>query len=350
MGRARNARNLSNYLAVLVCCAMWVVFGSTVLESARKHDFLNLYTGGALAREGNFRSLHSPDLQLKQERVFVPELKPLVPFVRPHLYALLLAPLSFIPFRLAFWVWLGLQSAVLVACWIWADRKWGSDALVFGAVFLPTALGIAHGQDCVLLLAVLILSFRFAERGWDLAAGLALGLGLIKFHLFLLWPLVLLLQKRWRMLAGWCGAGGAIAGAGLVLGGVEGSLNYIRLLGNPNLDRLNPSAELTISVHGLALNLAGGNLIVRAGLMVAVVVLVVYGARNAPLWRTYAMAASGSLLVPPHVYGYDAGLLLLPLWLAIFQSEQRLTRITATVLITPIPFVMSSAGAPGSGA
>lgn len=350
MSRPGAGTNLSNYLAVVVCCAMWIAFGSIVVESARQHDFLNLYTGGTLAREGNFRLLYSPEVQLARERVLVPSLKLLVPFVRPHLYAVLLEPLSWIPFGPAFWFWVGLQAAVLVGCWLWAGRQWGTDALVFGAVFLPTALGIAHGQDCVLLLAISILSYRFAEQKRDLAAGLILGAGLIKFHLFLLWPLVMLVQKRWRMLSGWCSTAGILAGASLLLGGRDGLAGYFRLLTNPHLERLNPSAELTICVHGLALNLAGGNMGLRAVLVAAVVVLVVVGVRGAPLWRTWAIAATGSLLVPPHVYGYDAGLLLLPLWLAVFESRQRFTRIAATVLITPLPFLMGLAGPPWAAA
>ena len=65
------------------------------------------------------------------------------------------------------------------------------------------------------------------------------------------------------------------------------------------------------------------NLVVR-GLLVGVVILLVAAACwRAPLWQWIAAASAGSLLVAPHVYGYDAGLLLLSIWLAIFMSTEQ---------------------------
>ena len=63
-----------------------------------------------------------------------------------------------------------------------------------------------------------------------------------------------------------------------------------------------------------------------------------------------AAVCAGSLLVPPHVYGYDAGLLLLSIWLAIFMSARKWTRIAALLICTPIPFLMNLAGTPWSAA
>ncbi|MGH9546380.1 MAG: glycosyltransferase family 87 protein, partial [Terriglobales bacterium] len=135
-----------------------------VVESSRKHDFLNLYAGASLALDGNFQRLHDPAVQLERERRFVPDLDALVPFVRPPFYAAVLAPLALIPFRLAFWIWLAAQTALLITCWVWASRRWAPDAIIFGALFLPTGLGIAHGQDCVEMLAILIASYALLER------------------------------------------------------------------------------------------------------------------------------------------------------------------------------------------
>jgi hypothetical protein len=68
--------------------------------------------------------------------------------------------------------------------------------------------------------------------------------------------------------------------------------------------------------------------------------------RNAPLWRFFAGWTAASLLVAPHVFGYDAALLLLPLWLAIFYSKNSLVRFSAVFLVTPIPFAGSLMGSP----
>ena len=341
---------LQTWAAVLAFCLTWVALGSIIVPGARKHDFLNLYTGASLALEGDFAHLHSPQVQLDRERQFVPSLPTLVPFVRPPFYALLLAPLALFPFGLAFWIWLAAQCALLFGCWAWALSRWGPDALIFGALYLPTALGIASGQDCVVMLAILIATYALSDKGKHFASGAVLGLGLIKFHLFLLWPLALLIQKRWRMALGACAAVAAESLVSLWLSGTSGIAEYFQLLRNKNIERLSPSPELMINVHGLAIHLRMDNLVVRGLLVGVVVLLVAVASRRAPLWQWMAAASAGSLLVPPHVYGYDASLLLLSIWLAIFMSPSKWTRLAATLICTPIPFLMNLAGTPWAAA
>jgi hypothetical protein len=337
---------LQTWAAVAGFCLLWTALGSVIAPSARRHDFLNLYTGASLALEGNFAHMHSPAVQLERERRFVPGLDALVPFVRPPFYALILAPLALLPFGPAFWVWIGLQSTLLFGCWAWAFRRWGSDALIFGALYLPTALGIVSGQDCVLMLVIAIATYAFAETGNPWASGAALGLGLIKFHLFLLWPLAILIQRRWRMLFGALAAVAAELLLSLWLAGTGGLLEYYRLLRNKDIQLLNISPDLMINVHGLALNFGSDSPWFRGLLVAIVVVLVSAACWRAPLWRWIAAASAGSLLVPPHVYGYDAALLLLSLWLAIFVCVDKSTRFAATLLCTPIPFLMNLAPHP----
>jgi hypothetical protein len=337
-------------LAVLAFCAFWIMLGSIVVPGARMHDFLNLYTGASLARDGNFAAMHAPEVQLEREREYAPQLPELVPFVRPPFYALLLTPLAWLPFGAAFWAWLGTQAAVLVGTWAWAFRRWGADALLFGSMYLPTALGIAHGQDCALILAVVLGVYALANRGQHFLSGLMLGVGLIKFHLFLLWPVMLLIQRRWRMLAGACAAVTVELLISLLLAGPSGMVKYVALLRMSDLRHLSPSPELMINVRSIALNLFADNIAVSGLLTAIAVFLTVAACWGAPLWRAVAAASAGSLLVAPHVYGYDAGLLLVGLWLAMFESNTPGPRILATVLITPLPMLLALAGAPWSAA
>jgi Glycosyltransferase family 87 len=326
-------------LAVLAFCAFWTMLGSILVPGARLHDFLNLYTGASLARDGVFAAMHVPEVQLQREQEYAPQLPELVPFVRPPFYALLLTPLAWLPFGIAFWAWLGLQAAVLAGTWVWAFRRWGADALIFGSMYLPTALGIAHGQDCVLMLAIVVGAYALAHRGRHFLSGLILGAGLIKFHLFILWPL-----------AGACAAVVVEVLVSLALAGPAGMAKYFALLGMSGLRHLSPSPELMINVGSLALNVGAGNIAVRALLTAGAVLLTAAACWRAPLWRAVAAASAGSLLVAPHVYGYDAGLLLAGLWLAMFESRERAPRITATVLLTPIPFLLDLAGSPWAAA
>jgi hypothetical protein len=96
------------------------------------------------------------------------------------------------------------------------------------------------------------------------------------------------------------------------------------------------------------------NIAVTGLLTLAAVILTAAACWRAPLWRAIAAASAGSLLVAPHVYGYDAGLLLVGLWLAVFesgtQSGSQAPRIAATILLTPIPMLLSLAGSPWAAA
>jgi len=342
-------------LAVLAFCAFWILLGSLVVPGARQHDFLSFYTGASLARDGTFKygtfkDMYAPDVQLERQREYA-QLPDLVPYIRPPFYALFLTPLAWLPFGAAFWAWLGIQTAVLLGAWAWAFRRWGTDALIFGSMYLPTALGIAHAQDCVLMLAIVGGVYWLARREKHFLSGVILGAGLIKFHLFLLWPLAVLIQRRWRMLAGACAAALVELLVSLLLVGPSGLMQYAALLRMPDLRQLNPSPELMINVRSLALNLGMDNLMVTGMLTAVVAILTVAACWRAPLWRVVAAASAGSLLVAPHVYGYDAALLLAGLWLAMFEpGGTRGARITATVLLTPVPLLLGLAGSPWAAA
>ena len=202
----------------------------------------------------------------------------------------------------------------------------------------------------MLILWIVLGGYALAQRGQNFLSGVVLGTGLIKFHLFLLWPVMLLIQRRWRMLAGACAAVTAEVLISLLLAGPRGIAKYVALLRMSDLRHLNPSPELMVNARSIALNLGVDNIAVTGLLTLAAVILTAAACWRAPLWRAIAAASAGSLLVAPHVYGYDAGLLLVGLWLAVFESGTRSPRIAATILLTPIPMLLSLAGSPWAAA
>ncbi len=319
------------------------MLGSTMLPMARSADFLNFYAGASLVKQGRIAELHTVQT-IKVVKGRVPEAKAL--FVRPAFYAALLAPLAFLRQDRAFDVWVISQALLLLLCWLWAWRRFGPDALVFAALSLPAPLGIASAQDCVLLLAAFIASYELAERKRWAASGAALALLLVKFHLILLWPVALLVQKRWRMLAGFCGMAALEFVSCWLLGGTALIRSYVKMLGDKHLEILSPSPQLMISYEGLAANLGIASPAFKLLLIASIVALFVWTVREAPLWRMFAVTAVASELIVPHVYGYDTTLLLLPIWLTIFHSSQPSSRIAATLMATPLPFLFALADKP----
>ncbi len=341
----REMARISWPLAALVAglCVLWAMLGSFMLPMARSADFLNFYAGASLVEQGRIAELHTVQT-LKVVKGRVPEAKAL--FVRPAFYAALLAPLAWLRQDLAFDVWVASQALLLVLCWLWGWRRFGPDALVFAALSLPAPLGIASAQDCVLLLAVFIASYELAERKHWGASGAALALLLIKFHLILLWPVALVMQKRWKMLAGFCGMAAVEVMSCWLLGGTALIRSYIKMLGDKQLEILSPSPQLMISYEGFAANLGIASPALSFLLIASIVAVFVWTVREAPLWRMFAVTAVASELIVPHVYGYDATLLLLPIWLTIFNSKQPVSKIAATLMATPLPFLFALADKP----
>jgi hypothetical protein len=334
------------WIVLVILAVFWFALGSRIVPQAKQHDFLNLYSGGTLAARGSLRQIYQPEVQLATERGLVPGLPELVPFVRPPFYALALGAFAEIPYSRAFAVWLGLQIAVYVALLAWAKSRWGPQALLFGAMFLPAALGIASGQDCVFMLAIIVGVIALEGRGREAAAGAVLALGLIKFHLFVAWPVILLVQKRWRMLAG---AAAVTAGEILLswlLVGSSGLADYVSLLGNQGIARLSPSRELMINVQALTLNLGEDNAYLRLLLVLSVMSLAVMVSLRAPFRSAVVAATTASILVSPHVYGYDAALLLPSFCLVLFETRATLPRLLAVFLCSPIPYLLNLAAFP----
>ena len=330
---------------VVVLSIFWIVQGAVTYQRARRHDFLSFYTGATLIRQGQAEQLYDLDAQRPIQRALAPANEDVIPFIRPSYYALVLAPLSFLPFGAAFWVWVGFQAVLLLLCWAWAGRCFGWDAMIFGAIYFPTAAGIINAQDCVFLLALAIGAFLLAERKRDFWSGAVLGLGLIKFHLFFLLPLVVLIQRRFRIFAGYCLTGLVALVIFLVLGGFAGMEKYVTLISQP-VWRSFWAPERMINIQSVAANLGADSAWAPVLLIGVVVLVTIVGAWHAELWRWLSAALLGSVLITPHAYAYDAAILLLPVWLVLFRSDNPALRIIAATLAVPLPFLSLLLGPP----
>jgi hypothetical protein len=315
------------------------MLGWGVVPVARDHDFLNLYVGGTLASDGRFAELYDQETQLQLERELVPTTPELIPFVRPHFYALVLSPLSLFSLNTGMWIWIILQTGVLIACWVWAVRSFGADALILGALYIPTARGIAHGQDGVFMLAIAIAAYRLASQGRDGPAGAVAALALMKFHLTFLMPVGMILQRRWRMLGSFCAAAGALVVVSALTGGPAGMIQYVELLRAKDLRRLSPSPDLMINIYSVTANFGIDQPALSAALAAFVVVLIGLATWRAPLWRFWSAGLIGSILVGPHVFGYDAAILLLAIWLVMFRAGASRSRWIAAFFATPVGFI-----------
>jgi alpha-1,2-mannosyltransferase len=348
MAAPTNTRRLSSWGAVVLMVAFWSVLAPSLIRSAWHDDFLCWYIGAKLAWSGDFHHMYDPAVQWSVQQKVLPEEPILSVFPRPPFFAALVAPLSALSYRNAFIVWLAIQIALLVTCFFWAWRKFGDDALVWGALSGPAFFGIACGQDTSLLLALALAGYVLADRGQDRLAGVVWGLMLIKFNLVLALPLAMLATRRWRMLQGFSLVASAFAAFSALVLGSDGLRLYFQMLSSSAFPKLNPTPGLMINLQSLAAHLGINGAAFFAPATIAVLALGWVALRPAPLWRWLSVALVVSLLVAPHVFAYNGALLLLPTWLAIFLSPFRWTRIAVVVYTLPLLFLLRLFGEHGA--
>jgi hypothetical protein len=308
-------------------------------------DFVAFYTGAVIAWHGDFRNLHNVPRETQIQRAAAPSRQFPVEFVRPHVYAAILAPLALFSLRGAFVAWLLAHTGVLLACWWWAWRRFGSDAVPLLALFPAAIMSYAYGQDVVLFLGLFVLSYALFERDRPMLSGFVLGLAFIKPHLLLLLVVAPLLQRRWRMLAGLAIGGALEAGISLALGGFEGAMNYVRFL-QSRQDNLSTRPERMMNVYGIGHTLGIQSSLLNITLAAAVLACFVIICRRGAGWHAFAAGIAGTLLIAPHTYLYDSTLALLPALLIVFQASGIFARAAAAAYCTPLPSLLQLADPP----
>lgn len=313
----------------------WVVFvaaSAVTVGSARytlahpeEDDFASFHRSGRALMDGNLAGLYHRELDAPGDE----------PFVRPPAYALLFLPLSRLSLPSAFWGWISFQLLILGCCLFWAQHWIGWQAAALSWFFAPMLLGITHGQDCALILGALVAAYVLHEQDRPILAGIALAAGFVKFHLFLLWPAALIVQRRWRMLAGLAVAGAAGAAASIALVGVQGMEDYGKLLVSGRLSAATPDLRQQYGVAGLWANLHWAPGASLYALIAGIAGLSLYAIGRGGLRALFVVAPISSLAIAPHALYYDPAILLLSLWLALPQpSRSRYLLLGSALIVT----------------
>jgi len=347
----RKQRWITAAFLVPVAIGIYTVVGAQIVKVSFHHDFLSFYTAATFAREGRLDALYNLDTVKSFQQTIAPEKTEVVPVIRPRFYSTVLMPLAFVPYKVAFWCWIAFQTVVLLACWLWIGRTFGPDALVAAAFFFPAATAIAHGQDASLFLAFHIGSYAAMERRRETLAGLVLGVMLFKFHLLLLFPFAMVVQRRWKMLRGFAFVGATLGLIELALAGPAGILAYFKYLTRTDITFLNAGAQNMLNLGSLLLNLGVDSIAVRNLLALLVVALTVHIFRASKDWWVVTSAASlAAVCIVPHTYQYDLTWCLLPLFCILYKQKEIAPRILAATLLTPFPYLLTLVGIPWAGA
>jgi Glycosyltransferase family 87 len=286
-------------------------------------DFSAFYAGGRLAATPQ---TYSP------QAVFAAEdhatgchIENLI-FIKPPFYAVLMWPLARFPFPAAIFIWRTLGLAALAVFLV----LWPGDRLAHlagCAWFLPVATSFNVGQDVAFVLAAATGAFVLLRRGGFFAAGILFGICAIKFHLFILLPLLIFHRRLWRTAAGALAVGVVFAAISFAAYGVGWPREYWSALHDP---RLNPYPWNMVNLAGLFRY--QWTWAIPGAIFVALLCWYLIAAGNLEL-ALAAILAGGTLIVPHNTI--SDGVLFLPLLFWSAQSPFAIARAAAVFALTP---------------
>lgn len=327
--RARaHARIVSAIFWATVVIATFATPGIRNLANHLKgEDFVQIYTLAHAAFEGHYPTLRTYSTFHARQVELVPESAPerYLP-VYPPTAAMMFRPFAALSYGWAALAWAALSIAVygLVVWGSWrperdllADR---SFVVAAGAAFPPFILLILYGQTTTIPLAAFFLAWAALRAGRPFIAGLALGLLSVKPQFAIAICLVLALTTSWRILLGMGLA--VLAQVSLVawmlgIQALEAYLETVRgirsveYLLEPSGWRMHSIRTLTRLIPEPAGELLWG---------VSSLILIVLAARvwrsRAPVGPRFGILVIASVLVNPHLFAYDAVVLVLPfIWI-----------------------------------
>jgi Glycosyltransferase family 87 len=296
-------------------------------------DFANFYCAGKIVNLGLAHDLYDEHLQYEVQQSFAPRVsirKGPLPYIHPPFEALLFKPFARLPYFMAFLCWDFFNLAALVALpfvlrpHVPLLQRMSPWWLVLASLaFFPVCVSLIQGQDAILLLLLLTLTYVALKRNADLYAGCCLGLGLFRFHQILPVALILLLCRKVKTTLSFALTGAILGLISLAVVGWQEALAYPGFIWRVENDlERGAIARLEMpNLHGL-LHVALSPYIspeVSKGLTAVLSLALIYfvsarwrsaaGRENLDL--SYSLCLAASLLVSYHTYAYDLDLLFL---------------------------------------
>jgi hypothetical protein len=290
-------------------------------------DFLWMWIGGrfALARNatGAFNySVFSAAQASLIAHAAPPGGFPYFYWVYPPTLLILLAPFALLPYLFSFFVWMAITACLYLAA-IYIILPGGLSVLL---ALLPCTvlMNVSVGQGAFLTAGLLGLSFIFMRRRPYLS-GFLLGLLTYKPQFGVLFPIVLVITRQWRVIAGAVASALLFAGAATLLFGINAWVLFLQSIHAHNPATFQP----TYALEAMNQTVFGFMHWIGADLKIAWVahLTVTFGAGALACWiwlrrGSYSLKAAAfslaALLATPYMLVYDLTALSIP---AAFMIE-----------------------------
>jgi hypothetical protein len=303
------------FLAGGVLGRAWLIDG---LGRIIDNDFIGVWAAGRLVLDGHPAAAWDWGLHREVEiAVAGRDFQSYYGWHYPPTFLFVAAPLATLPYLAAWALWM----AVTLPAYVAAVRAIIGEriGIVLALGFPGVVWNISVGQNGFLTAALIGGTLIFLERR-PLLAGLCLGLLTYKPQFGLLFPLVLLIDRRWHVFIAACVTAAVLAAASIIAFGFDSwqaffawmpvTSNAVFAEGRANLMKLQ-------SLLGVVRWLGGGT---AAAWAAQAMLIASAAALTAWLWRQSiryeikaAALAAGAMLATPYLYIYDFPALAIPL-------------------------------------
>ncbi|WP_185747429.1 glycosyltransferase family 87 protein [Humibacillus xanthopallidus] len=340
----------------------------TIPELAAFPDFAARWSAGRLVVTGQGSALYDLARQAEVQRNGTGT-DQFSWFVSPPFVAVLFAPLSLLPYWLACLVWLAISTSAL---WLsvrllrpWAPAvladNWRTTTLVIWTSY-PVLQVLFVGQDTTLVLLAVAAGVHLLSRDRAYQAGACLGLGLVKPHLIFLVPVLLVLRRQPRALAGFIAVAVVFTVVSLVMMGPGGISRWLAVVSSGDYSKAVQQgfAWKGVNVSALLTGLAPADfgrwwqlLATLTGLAACVPALrAVTIRRDASQQFAWALVLATTVIAAPHVLVYDLVLIIPVVFALAWTGWDAVTRLTlvgmtaALWLAAPIQLLLAGSSWP----
>jgi hypothetical protein len=294
---------------------LFVVAAALFLDVAVRHDpisvdFHTYFAAAQVGVEKGWSHIYDQDVVAVEQLELAPGQRA-QPFLSPPSVALLTAPLTPLPFPIAYAVWAVVTLGAFALALVWASPSKGIARWI-GVLGALAPWWVMHavnvGQVVPLVAAGAVVAWRLTRDRRDVMAGIALVVILLKPNTAMLLPFALLVAGRYRIFASWVGAAAAASLLVFAFVGPSGLTHYFTQLRGPL-----PTGADYLTLHG-ALSATGVFAAALRVLIVAAVLAGAYRLRESPN-LVVPLAIVGSLLVSPYLHGSDLCMLAAAGWM-----------------------------------
>jgi glycosyl transferase family 87 len=258
------------------------------------------------------------------------------PFLSPPPVAWITAPLSNLPYWVAFAAWTLLTLGAFGLALAYSTSYHGWPRLVaVGAALVPWwvlhAVGV--GQVVPLVAAGILVAWRLLRDRRDVLAGVVLGLILLKPNTAMFVPFVLLATGRLRTFVTWLTVAVAVVAISVATLGSAGVSGYFGDLGHL------PSGANALTLNG-TLGLTGGVAAAVRMIIVLAAFITAYRVRSSP-GIAIVLGALASLITAPYLHGSDLCVFVAAGWIVWHERPApawRAMLVAMWVFASPVVF------------